>query len=397
MAVTVPPAPSDDSEREADPEITAEEEVPQRVDLGRRFANWRTLASFVFALAILIIALKKSGVTLSDLQDNLRTVNPGLYLLGFIVYYASFPIRTLRWRLLMRNANSGEDAQRLEGVHFRDLLEILYLSWFANCVIPAKLGDVYRAYLLRNTANISASRTVGTILAERVLDMLVLFPLLFVAALLTFRDKMLADSTMRNVLVGGLVLGVLAIVAVLAIWQLGDGLRSLLPQRVHRVFTAFREGALHSFRSGVGVLFLLTLVIWSCEGGRLFLVLASLDLIGSGKLGPSAALFLALGSSVITTIPFAPGGLGLVETFLIAAFKSLMPLSKGGLAAAVALLDRLISYVSLVVIGFILYLFSKKTHAALQAPRPPASSGSGTGSDGMLPDPSLRQHLGTVR
>ena len=33
-----------------------------------------------------------------------------------------------------------------------------------------------------------------------------------------------------------------------------------------------------------------------------------------------AALFLALGSSVLTTIPFAPGGLGLVETFLIAAF-----------------------------------------------------------------------------
>jgi len=356
-------------------------EIAQKVELGRRFANWRTLASFSFALIILVVALSKSGVNVSDLKAALRQVNPLLYLAAFLLYYVSFPLRTIRWRMLMRNANTGVDAERLRKASFVDLLEILYLSWFANCVIPAKLGDVYRAYLTRGWVGISASRTVGTILAERVLDLIVLFPLLLGAALLTFRDRLLADSSLRYVLFGALGLGIFALIAVLVLWKLGDRLHMVLPRRVHRMYHAFREGALHSVRSDLLSLFGLTILVWSCEGGRLYLVLASLGLTQPGKLGPSAAMFLALGSSVLTTLPLAPGGLGFVETFLIAAFKTLKAGSTGGQAAAVALLDRIISYLSIVVIGFILYIVSKKTRHVLVTP----PNGSGTGEETGAP------------
>ncbi len=364
--------------------------LPQKVELGSRFANWRTVASFGFALAILVIALRKSGVNLTDLKAAMRQVNPLLYIAAFALYYSSFPLRTWRWRMLMRNANTGEDAERLRKAKFRDLLEILYLSWFANCVIPAKLGDVYRAYLARGWIRISASRTVGTILAERVLDLTVLFPLLLSAALLTFRDRLLSDSALRYVLVGALVLGVLAVVVVGVIWRLGEGLRNVLPKRVHQMFTAFREGAVHSFRRNVPVLFGLTVIIWLCEGGRLYLVLASLGLTEPGKLGPSAALFLALGSSVLTTLPFSPGGLGFVDAFLIAAFKALKAGSTGGQAAAVALLDRIISYLSIVIIGFALYIFSKKTRPVLSSPSARIDSDRDDGSGGRAVETSLR-------
>ena len=43
----------------------------------------------------------------------------------------------------------------------RDATEILFLSWFVNCLVPAKLGDLYRAYLLRANYGASISRTVG--------------------------------------------------------------------------------------------------------------------------------------------------------------------------------------------------------------------------------------------
>jgi uncharacterized membrane protein YbhN (UPF0104 family) len=345
--------------------LTAAEETPQAVDLGRRFADWRTLASFSIAIVILVVALRKSGVTVSDLESALRKVNPFTYVSAFVVYYLSFPLRTMRWRLLMLNANTGTDLEKVKAAKFRDLIEILYLSWFANCVIPAKLGDVYRAYLTRNSLGLSASRTVGTILAERILDLLILFPLLFTAALLTFHNRLLDSSALRYVLGGALGLGVLAAVAILAIWRLGDGLRSILPQRVHQVFNAFREGAVHSFRAGILPLLCFSLLIWICEGGRLYLVLASLGMIKAGELGPSAAMFLALGSSVLTTLPVAPGGLGFVDTFLIATFKALKHGATGGQAAALALLDRIVSYLSIVILGFILYLVSSKTRAAI--------------------------------
>ena len=40
-----------------------------------------------------------------------------------------------------------------------------------NCVVPAKLGDVYRAYLLKINSDASLSRTFGTVFIERVLDL----------------------------------------------------------------------------------------------------------------------------------------------------------------------------------------------------------------------------------
>ncbi|MDB5077614.1 MAG: hypothetical protein JWO42_3793 [Chloroflexi bacterium] len=359
--------------------ITAEEEVPQAVDIKRRFTDWRTPLSFLIALIILVVALRKSGVTVGDLQSALRKVNPLLFICAFCIYYASFPLRTLRWRMLMLNANTGEDKEKLRNVRFRDLLEILYLSWFANCVIPAKLGDVYRAYLTRSYVGISASRTVGTILAERILDLLILFPLLLSAAFLTFQNRLFENDSLRYVLGGALGLAVIAIVAVLAIWRLGDGLRNLLPQRVHHVFSTFREGAVYSFRKGIAKLLAISVLIWVCEGSRLYLVLASLGLIKAGEIGPSAALFLALGSSVITTLPFAPGGLGLVDGFLIATFKLLKHGSTGGQAAALTLLDRIISYLSIVVIGFVLYLVSDKTKSSLPVLKRERTDDSGDG------------------
>ena len=67
--------------------------------------------------------------------------------------------------------------------------QIIFLSWFANCVVPAKLGDAYRAYLLKKDANVGFSKTIGTILAERIIDMIILFVLLAGAALLVIRGK----------------------------------------------------------------------------------------------------------------------------------------------------------------------------------------------------------------
>src|ERR1700736_343676 len=66
--------------------ITAEEEVPQAVDIKRRFTDWRTPLSFLIALVILVVALRKSGVTVGDLQSALRKVNPLLFICAFCIY-----------------------------------------------------------------------------------------------------------------------------------------------------------------------------------------------------------------------------------------------------------------------------------------------------------------------
>jgi glycosyltransferase 2 family protein len=72
----------------------------------------------------------------------------------------------------------------------------------------------------------------------------------------------------------------------------------------------------------------------------------------------SAVIFIALLSSLLTTLPLTPGGVGVVEGAVTVALG--LFLNDPTLALSIALLDRLINYWSLVVGGFVLYLVSKR-------------------------------------
>jgi hypothetical protein len=63
-------------------------------------------------------------------------------------------------------------------------------------------------------------------------------------------------------------------------------------------------------------------------------------------------LFVALASALLTTIPLTPGGLGLVETGVAGLLMLAMPREE---AVSVAVLDRSISYISIIIIGGALF------------------------------------------
>ncbi len=345
--------------------------TPTPPQLGKRIVNMRTLISFGIALVLLVLAVKGMKIDLGKVKTVISHADMRYFLLAFVVYYISFPARGERWRLLMLNANTGAERERIRRYPLFDLTEILYLSWFANCVVPAKLGDLYRSYLARNCLGVSMSKTVGTVIAERMLDLLVLFPLLMLSTVWAFHSRLnnLPDS-IRLALIGGLGLALLAVVAVMVLWRSHGLVNRLLPPRAAHMFTQFRSGALHSLRGNVAVPLGLTIFSWLMEGSRLYFVLAALGLLGNNELGISAAIFLALGSSVLTTLPITAGGVGAVETFLTGTLAVVFlhgVKDATSTAAAVAVLDRLISYVSLVVIGLIVYLFSKKTRTLAPA------------------------------
>ena len=66
----------------------------------------------------------------------------------------------------------------------------MFISWLVNCVVPAKLGDVYRAYLLRVNFPVSLSRMFGTVFIERILDLFAIVLLGLAAGFWSFRDGM---------------------------------------------------------------------------------------------------------------------------------------------------------------------------------------------------------------
>jgi uncharacterized protein (TIRG00374 family) len=239
------------------------------------------------------------------------------------------------------------------------LSEIMFLAWFANCIVPAKLGDVYRAYLLKLNVGVSFSTTIGTVLAERIIDVVILFVLMLAATWLSFGQAVPGD--VLTVMQIGMVLVVGVVVMLTTLRRLRPLIERVLPERFHEQYARFEHGTLNSFR-GIPVLVILTVLAWSAEVGRLWLVTLSL---GLGGISESVVVFVALAAALMTTLPLTPAGLGFAEgaivaVFLLAAKAGLAPGVDEHAAASIALLDRGISYWSLIALGLIVYPLSRK-------------------------------------
>ncbi|HIC94988.1 MAG TPA: hypothetical protein EYP09_12210, partial [Anaerolineae bacterium] len=86
------------------PTVTREREAPAEISLGRRLLNLQTLISFAIAFAVLYFLLTKVDIDLQQTARVLRGINLPLYLLAFLAYYLTFPLRGWRWRILLLNA-----------------------------------------------------------------------------------------------------------------------------------------------------------------------------------------------------------------------------------------------------------------------------------------------------
>lgn len=308
-------------------------------------------------MLVIAVVIVKGGIDPTAMWRRVRTLNLFLFVGAFLVYYTTFPLRGYRWKVLLQNVYGTTHSTAVEEMSVRGLSEILYISWFVNCVVPAKLGDLYRAYLVKLWKHISWTKTVGTIMAERIVDILVLSFLLAGTGLFVFHDKL---GRVSVILFLGVGLAVAGIVALVLMKTLSAHIQRRIPERFRHRYVSFEEGTLHSFRR-LPLLLALTTGIWLLEGARLQLVFTSLGLhthISGIPFAPM--LFFALGTAVLTTVPFTPGGLGLVELGL-GSLMIYLGIPKVD-AAAVVLVDRLLSYYSVAFFGFLVYLLSKRSH-----------------------------------
>jgi glycosyltransferase 2 family protein len=342
----------------------ADEPIPEReVSLNRRVLNWRTIGSAIFALVLLALTFRTLGVNLGDTVELILAANVGLLVLAFVVYYATFPIRAFRWRYILAKVGTR--------VKFLDALEILYISWFVNCVVPAKLGDLYRAYLLKAHNGASASRTVGTIFIERIADIIVVFALALAAGYWSFRGRSMPGVDVIFIL--GFVVAVILIGATIALRFYGQRITRFLPMRFAELWRRFHEGSTGALtRSALPVIGVTTVTIWLLEGARLYFVIHALGIPGV-DLGISASVFVALVAALLTAMPLTPAGVGFVEAGIAGAL--LIYGVSPEHAAAIALTDRAISILSVIITGGIVYLFSGKVRRAHGVGTAPVPSG----------------------
>jgi glycosyltransferase 2 family protein len=343
-------------ETEKEPEITQEQ-----LSIGKKLLNWRTILPLVIVIVALVFFAQKVNINPKLTWAAMRSAKIYFVLAAFIVYYLSFPIRTFRWRMLLQNAGYTRE----KGIHlpkFRKLIEILYVSWFANVIVPAKLGDIYRAYLLRREAGLPASRTFGTVLAERLLDLIVLLLLFIPAVMISLHENLPPQLQIGlKITLGAVIVGIIGLF-MLRIFSTRIGM--VVPKRFRGYYDHFQAGTLGSFRR-VPTLTALTVGVWACESLRFFFIALALNLIGGNFTHIfSASLFIALGEALLTAVPFTGGGIGLVEGGMLAMLALFT--SNTSMAAAAIVIDRTISLFSIIVFGLILFMITIGRQATMK-------------------------------
>jgi uncharacterized protein (TIRG00374 family) len=347
-------------------------EEGDQLSLGRRLRQPRTILSLAIPLILLVLIFRVFlNIDVNELLDGIGRSDKRLILAAFVIFYLGFPLRGYRWSILLRGTGI-----RLKT---RDATEIIFLSWLVNCLVPAKLGDLYRAYLLKINSTVSLSRTVGTVFIERILDLFAIAALGLAAGFWSFRTGF--PSEIQFVAAIGVAVMLLLALGLLTLRNFGRRilLRLPLPQRALELYDRFEEGVF----GAVGLralprLIVITGLIWATESLRLYLVVQALAFPGV-QLGLSGAVFVALIGSLLTAVPLAPAGLGVVELgvggVLVAAYHVSAPQ-----AATIVLVDRVISVLSIIVLGSIAYWLSPKRRGAGLSADPTEARAGATGS-----------------
>ncbi|NVO31501.1 lysylphosphatidylglycerol synthase transmembrane domain-containing protein [Hymenobacter lapidiphilus] len=139
------------------------------------------------------------GQDLSRIGQYVRGANYWWLLLTLALSVLGYFSRAYRWKMQIEPT----------GYHPRywDVYHAMMVGYLANLVLP-RMGEVIRCSVLRRTSGVPVQVALGTVVTERVIDVLVLFGLLGTTLLLDFNtfwsfvtDKVLAgryDDLARN-------------------------------------------------------------------------------------------------------------------------------------------------------------------------------------------------------
>ena len=175
--------------------------APSQSLLSKRQIPWLRLGSSLL-LSILGLWFVTRDADLAEIRIALAQSRPQYIVLGLAIIIVTIMAKASRWQLMF---HPREDAPS-----FGHLFWALSLGQLVNTAVPfLRLGEVARVYDLGVQANHSRARALGTLVVEKVLDLIML--VLTLAFLLPF--LVIPDFVSQS----GLVMAVAGLLALLAL------------------------------------------------------------------------------------------------------------------------------------------------------------------------------------
>ena len=176
----------------------------------------------VIAFTLLIFAFR--GVDVKKIISGMFEANLFWVSLSGLISMAAFISRAYRWKLLIEPLGYSPS--------LKNSTVALMIGYLANLAFP-RLGEVSRCGVLSKTDSVPFNKLLGTVIVERVIDVISLFICLLLAAIIEYRrlgnffkENMIdplytkADQLLRSPVAIAIAVMLILIVVIAIIWML---------------------------------------------------------------------------------------------------------------------------------------------------------------------------------
>jgi uncharacterized protein (TIRG00374 family) len=313
--------------------------------------NRRTIIVSLLALGLLAWFLR--GANLGAVWIQVRQVRGDLLLVSLAATAFSFVARTIRWRYLLAP---------IAPTQFRTVFRTTVIGFGALGLLPVRVGDLVRPYLLARQERLPASSALATVVMERVLDLIAVLALLAIYVWGFGVDSSLPPRLLRPIEVSAAVAAALSAAGLAIMWVLAthpervgllaSAIARVLPGRlsgrVGRLASTFSSGfaAARDLRALVMAL-VWSFPVWLAISAQVWAVTIAFEIDM-----PYAGTFLLQSLLVIGVAMPTPGGVGSFhEAYRIGVTTFFSASNDRAIAAAIV--AHAISFVPPVLVGIV--------------------------------------------
>lgn len=266
----------------------------------------KIMLGLLISFGFLLLAFWK--LDFHQMRQAFSQANYWLLLPSLLIIFTSHWLRSLRWQYLLNP---------IQHVPVRHLFFALLIGYAANDILPAHLGEFVRAYLVGRKRNIPASATLATIVVERIVDIL---SLVFIMALTLIIYPFPGWVKKSGYLMFAFAVGLFMFLVLMKIYTnatmkfLGIILKPLpnkLTEKVERLSRSFLDGLKPmNNRLDYLIIFILSILIWTCYWGVLYMNFYTFNLVAEYDLNMTAGLVLLVITTISVVVPSSPGYVG---------------------------------------------------------------------------------------
>ena len=309
--------------------------------------------AFVSILALALVAWFLRHANIADVWTQVRHARLDLLILGFVFVMATYWARAVRWQYLLTPVGP---------TRFRTVLRTTVIGFAALALLPARVGDVLRPYLLARREGLSTTATIATVVMERVLDLIAVLALLAIYVWGFTGDSPLPDRLLNPVKVSATLAAAVSVVLMAMMWilathperigKLAAAAARILPgrlsERVGHLASKFSGG----FAATRNPRALVLAMLWSFPLWLAIAAEAWAVTVAFGIDMPFAGTFLLQALLVIGVAVPTPGGVGSYHEAYRIGVTTFFG-APNDRAVAAAIVTHAISFVPVVLLGVI--------------------------------------------